>query len=346
MKVLIPVTSFTKSGGFRVLAKLADGLIEEGNEVYFLCASVEAPYHNTKAKIIYCNRLLGSKNNVIVLLVNLFISLVRLRSMRFDIVIANHSFTALPIYLSRIKGKYVYYIQAYEPEYYEYKTQWVKKIILKFLSEISYRLPFEQIVNADIYIGYKLIRARHVVTPGLDLNIFYPNKGDLGSKEKIKIGSILRKEEVKGSKYIVEAYKVLTKMQLPIEWHFAFVDEIFLVDVKDAILLNPHGDLNLSEYYRNLDIYICSGVSQFGAIHYPIIESMACNTLVITTPYYPSRKDNSIQIEPHSIESIVEAVLYAMTNPMEKFREVALEDVAQFDWKVVVSKFNRILEEL
>ncbi|WP_341479706.1 glycosyltransferase [Clostridium algidicarnis] len=70
--------------------------------------------------------------------------------------------------------------------------------------------------------------------------------------------------------------------------------------------MHPDGDDNLADYYRNLDILVAPGHIQLGAIHYPVIEAMACNVPVITTGYYPANDENSFIVPVKRPDKIAE----------------------------------------
>ncbi|HHQ4845633.1 TPA: hypothetical protein ACSQ1O_004481, partial [Aeromonas hydrophila] len=53
MRVVIPLLRFGRSGGERVISKLATGLINEGHDVIFVVPNGSGqPYYETDAKIV------------------------------------------------------------------------------------------------------------------------------------------------------------------------------------------------------------------------------------------------------------------------------------------------------
>jgi len=71
------------------------------------------------------------------------------------------------------RSKKIYYVQAYEPEYY-IGTKTIKGYLIAIISALSYHLPLKRIVNSPIYIRYKNLRANEFVPPGIDLKNFKP----------------------------------------------------------------------------------------------------------------------------------------------------------------------------
>ena len=128
MKILIPVLGFDRAGGYRVLSKLADELIMLGNEVQFLCPEgSEQPYYPTCATIAWIdekgflsnnNNKSGKKNNAFSIQKKLTRALRKIPKNSYDAVIANHALTTLPVKRAGLIPKALYYVQAYEPEYY------------------------------------------------------------------------------------------------------------------------------------------------------------------------------------------------------------------------------------
>ncbi len=353
MKILIPLlNSFGPQGGWRVLSQLANHWIEQGHSVAFLAhKSSNTPYFPTQATILWFDNEgnIHKKNDVNFKIpfsryFGISYALIRaLKKQNYDIVLATLSLTTWPIFLARIKSKKYYYVQAYEPTYYPLNK--FINLFYKILSKSSYYLGFEIIVNSEYYYRYKGIKSNKCVFPGIDFSIFFPKQNkNILKNEKIIIGTIGRTEKYKGTYYILEAFiKLKKEYNLNIELHIAFGDSN-LEKIDGIKIINIKGDCELSNYYRSLDIYICAGIYQLGAVHYPVIESMACGVPVITTGYYPSNNDNSWMVPMKNSDFIVKQILNIIEQP--KFTKIkinnAINDVQQFDWKTVSNKMINI----
>ncbi|WP_419870113.1 glycosyltransferase [Chryseobacterium sp. CT-SW4] len=353
MKILIPVVGvFGKAGGWRVLSKLASDWIDEGHEVNFLVyEQTLEPYFPTKANILYydLNGNIRTKNNPAA--TSPFLGPLKLRSVLIkilntltaDVVLANHCFSAYPVKKSKIEAKKFYYIQAYEPDYY-YKKD-LKTRIFKRISKKSYKLGLNMIVNAPMYLNYREIKTDMFVFPGLDMQNYRPSI-EKTNKSAFIIGTIGRTEEYKGTKYIIEAFKILReKLGEKIELHVAFGDPH--LEMEEGIkILKPDGDENLAKFYQSLDTYVCAGTVQLQAVHYPVIEAMACKIPVITTGYLPSSSLNAWIVPIKNSIEIANKVIEIMNEDSKQKVEKAYEDVKIFEWKNVSSKmityFNRI----
>lgn len=358
MKIVIPVTGFGKSGGFRVLSELANNWIRSGHDVMFISHVKSIPvYFPTTAKILWIDNSgnecdFQEKSKEYLTQKGIIQFLLTLNSLRialnkfcdgYDIVLANHSFSSYPVYFSRFKGKKWYYIQAYEPEYYA-MSKGFKNIFFYCLSYLSYYLPIEKIVNSHIYCNYKNIKTDKVVYPGLDLKIFYSKK-DIGKfNNPLRLGIIGRKEIFKGTKYAYDAFEKL-RTNLDAELWVAFGDsEVEDKNIKD---FQPKSDLELGDFYRNIDILIASGTVQLGAVHYPVIEAMSCGTPVITTAYYPADNTNAWIVPIHNSNSIVKSVLDIIENESINDKVLrSLSEVKQFEWEGVALKMIGEFENL
>ncbi|CAA7193881.1 glycosyltransferase family 4 protein [Chryseobacterium potabilaquae] len=352
MKILIPLVGvFGNAGGWRVLSKLADYWIAYGHDVSFLAyEKTSEPYFPTKARVFYYNLLGEIKNHnnsdaISPLFGPLYLRKALIKAMNFleaDIVLATHSFTAYPVKKSNIKAKKFYYIQAYEPDYY-YKKD-IKTRFFKWISKRSYKLGLNMIVNAPMYLSYKEIKTNMFVYPGLDMQNYSPAITKL-KQEKTILGTIGRKEEYKGTIYIIEAFKILQKKIDNIELHIAFGDKE--LEKNDGIkVLNPHGDQNLANFYKSLDMYICAGTIQLEAVHYPIIEAMACKIPVITTGYLPASSLNSWMVPIRNPHAISDQVLEVINNKFTDKMDNAYEDIKVFEWNNVASKMIDYFKEI
>lgn len=346
MRILIPITSFLKSGGFRTLSEFATKWVEQGHSVDFVQTVNSAPYFPTKANIILidCKGNEASKQCVecekrgINRLKGLQ-SFIHNNSYKYDVVLGNYNLVALFAILGSPK-RIFYYVQAYEPEFYPITS--VKHFVFHFLAYLSYKLSSIKIVNAELYRNYKGLHSKYVIPPGLDLNIFYPKIYAWDKKRPLVIGCIGRSEEWKGSGDVAKAVSILQAKGANIYFKVAFNP----VECEDYELVKPDGDENLSAYYRSLDVLVAPAKLQLGAIHYPVIEAMASGTTVITTGYYPANEDNSYIVpisNPEAIASVIEKIMNNYEEALEKINK-AHKEIQRFSWDVVSRDFINIFE--
>lgn len=350
MNILIPVLSLGKSGGIKVLSNLANYWTDMGNDVTIVISDqLNEPYYPVRCNIVYINskgekieKDSGIKTSSIAQLCAIY-KFLKKHSNNYDAVIANYNLTAYPIVLGSSAENF-YYIQAYEPEFYN-EFSGFRRYMNTFIAWYSYFLPFTRIVNSNLYTNYKNIVSDHVVYPGLDLNTYYPKIRERKDKdEKFIIGCIGRDILWKGSEDVSEAVKLLHKegydnIELVVAFHPVSYDKHKLVQ--------PDGDINLSDFYRSLDILITPGHIQLDAVHYPVIEAMATCTPLITTGYYPSNEDNSLIVrvkDPADIANKIKQVMNNYDVAIEKSK-LGLKDIEQFSWNNIASKFLKILSK-
>ena len=344
MKILVPILGFDRSGGYRVLSEFANYWISAGHTVKFLVPDTsQKPYFPTNADIISSDSLGRTHSELISVakkkhlqgFYNLLTLYRGLNSIgkNYDIILANQSLTTWPVRFARLgSAKRFYYIQAYEPEYYSLSKAPVKWL----LSKISYYLGFEPIVNAPIYCNYKNIKAKKVVPPGVDLNIFYPNNllKNLKNKDEIVLGCIGRKEPSKGTNYILDAFEKLWFEDKRYRLRVAYGNLPQKWKHPAAEIVVPKNDNELAEYYRSVVILIAAGTVQHGAAHYPVLEAMACGIPVVTTGYLPADRSNSWIVENRDAEAIKNAIISIVTDENYTDRVCrAFEALQEFAWE-------------
>lgn len=339
MKILIPVFGFGRAGGYRVLSCLSNEWKKSVDVEFITFEDSKIPYFPTDANI----KVLPLKLADNFLKKSYFLSKEMEKYEEEKIILANQNQTVWATLFSKEINKF-YYIQAYEPEFYnEYKGNIIKKNIQKFLAWLTYFMPLIKVVNADIYRNYKNIKSKYVIPPGLDLNIYYPKKLTKDNKKTLVVGCIGRVEEWKGSQDVGRAVEILHKKGLDIKLKVAFNP----VEYSNHELVKPDGDKNLADYYRSLDVLVAPGHIQLGAIHYPVIEAMACNVPVITTGYYPANNENSFIVPIKSPEKIAETIEKIYFNYEEAYKksQKSQEKIGEFAWEVVAKNFLDIIKK-
>jgi len=358
MKILIPILGFGRAGGNRVLAEFANHWIRDGHKVDFLVNEASSlPYFPTNAGIRWATnagKLISDAERAerSPRIVNGWINLVSLYGAiskigkDYDIILANHSLTAWPVALATCgSANKFYYIQAYEPEYYAL-GKGLKSRVLGWLSTRSYGLGLLQVCNAPNYIGYKNIRAKEWVPPGINFKLFFQKteSKDFSNAREIVLGCIGRKEPAKGIKFVLEAFEILYKQDQRFQLHVAFGNLPDGWAHPGLKVVVPRNDKELAEFYRSLDIMLAPGTVQLGAPHYPVMEAMACGVPVVTTGYLPASVKNSWIVEVGSSNSIVAAVNDIVSG--SEYRDKVLkasQDIAGFGWKSVAHKMLRFM---
>lgn len=360
MKILIPVLGFGAAGGYRVLSQLANYWQAAGHEVDFLVDyRAGAPYFPTVGNVLRFGpdgaigahggsqdqHRFATQGNALSILAGMARALQRIGG-AYDVILANHSLTAFPVWLARTGlAKKFYYIQAYEPEYYSLE-QGFKARVLAWLSRLSYRLPLCQVANAPIYIGYREIRADAWVPPGIERDTFHPRVTVPLAGRPTTLGVIGRHEPAKGTRYVLAAFEQLAETDPEIRLRVAFGNLPPGWSHPRAEVVAIEGDAQLADFYRSIDVLVAAGTVQLGACHYPVLEAMAVGTPVITTGYLPADAANAWIVPIKDSGAIAAAVRAIQTAPPGEIAARgarAHADVAAFYWEAVAAQFARHL---
>jgi len=357
MKILIPILGFGRAGGYRVLSQFANEWIKLGHDVDFLCPdSADEPYFPTSAGIVWVDgfgnvsRERNDKANPSgwYHVKSLYRGLNVLGS-KYDVVFANHSLTAWPVSLASCGvARKIYYVQAYEPEYYT-SAKSIKGYLLATLSALTYYLPLKRIVNSPIYFCYKNLRAVDFVPPGLDLAVFKPveTSRNIETVNPIVIGCIGRNEPEKGIIYALNAFELLCKNDSRFVLRVAYGNLPAGWTHKQCEIVVPNNDAELAEYYRSLDILIAPGTVQHGAPHYPVLEAGACGVAVATTGYMGATKETAWIVKNKDIESIVDSIVNIVSDNERRIKKKVkfLDETRNYSWEHVSEKMLKLFEK-
>ena len=343
LKILIPILGFDPGGGVRVLTQLANTWVQAGHRCVFLVPEgSRSPYFPVGAEIQYATSV-GVSDTCTTCTSKLPALMLLYRGLRevssqFDIVLANHSLTSWAVWLaSDARVKKFYYIQAYEPDYYP----WTRMPVKKMMARLSYLLPFEQLTNSDTYRAHG-IKPLAVIPPGIDLEVFTP-KPNQGPAEwsKVVLGTVGRKEPFKGTRFAMEAFRLLRQANSTCTIRVALGN----VDPEEGIEIVPiASDRELAQFYRSVDILLVACVGQHAAPHYPLIEAMASCTPVVHTGFFPGNEENSYVAVPSDAASIAAKVMEVLQDQRYAEKVAAarafVEDHLQ--WETIANKFIEV----
>jgi glycosyltransferase involved in cell wall biosynthesis len=351
MKILIPIVSFTRFGGARVLSELANQWLDMGHQVAFISAQSDLePYFPTRADIVYGTARADTPLWKRILLLR---RMVRERTDSSTIVLANHHLTAWAVWLAgaRCRRRAFYYIQAYEPEYHsDHPSRWRGRV-LTGLARLSYALLPRQIVNAPLYYDYPGITAIDWIPPGIDPERFYPEPRppqDYSASRPMVLGCIGRHEPWKGTGDVFDALRLLRQRGAPVTLRSAYNVPAGYDDLSDGVAqVIPANDAELGEFYRSCDVMIAPGWVQLGAPHYPVIEAMACGVPVITTGYMPADAANAWLVPVRDAGAIADTVEAMLREPqMMRLRaERGLQQIAGFAWPELARRFVALFDQ-
>lgn len=355
MNILIPVLGLTPAGGNRVLSKLATEWQKLGHRVTFLSPEGGGkPYFPTDAEVVWFNanaEIVDEPDFSARSLGNFKFFLAMRRAILtiekgYDVVLLNHSLSVWPAIAAGVRWKCFYYIQLYEPEVFFTLPSVRMKILTAFLWATYYAIPKEKcFVNSPIYVGYKNIRtAAPVIPPGMDLDLYWKKPFE-GFPSKLTIGIIGRKDIWKGTAQAVDSVKELISRGLDVQLKVAYghhLPESKLKGLEGRIeVVVPKNDKELADFYRSVDIMFALATIQLGAPHYPVIESMASGTPVVTTGYFPGDANTTFLVplnDPKSVADCVEKMVAEDVSVISHTMDLAREKVLDLSWENVSSK--------
>jgi glycosyltransferase involved in cell wall biosynthesis len=325
MKILIPVLGFSRAGGARVLAELANEWIKRGHEPVFLVPDTsQEPYFPTRAPVLWANgrgAVSGTRERKAQApgryhLKALYRGLRRIGALH-HVILANHSLTAWPVFLAACgEARKFYYVQAYEPEFFTSRRT-PKGYALAALSALSYQLPLTRIVNAPLYLRYRNLRASRMVPPGIDLEVFSPRADarDDPAGGSIVLGCIGRVEPEKGTIYALRAFEALARRHARMRLRVAYGGLAPGWSHPRCEVVVPRNDRELAEFYRSLDVLIAVPTVQQGGPHYPVLEAWACGVPVVTTGYMGASERTAWMVRNRDPSSICAAVEEVIADP-------------------------------
>ncbi|AOR64666.1 glycosyltransferase family 4 protein [Pectobacterium wasabiae] len=342
MKILIPILGFGKSGGERVLSKLATELVNKNHDVIFVVPEKKAtPYYPTKAKVVTTKQVTNS-NRYINLILSMYYMRKCCRNLNPDVVIANFNITAYIVAFLPKKIKKFYYVQAYEVIFFKNK-------FLKFCAYMTYFLPLKKIVNHEFILPREVNNYVSIVPAGIDTGVFYPNiKKQYGKKNAI--GIIGREERHKGTSDMISAllkWNGRENIHLNVAVYLSDIDKRKLENSGVEFSFFPiSNDEELGEFYRKNDLMLAVGLVEDGAFHYPCAESMACGCIVISN-YSPLAYTKSrFKIDTFNENVIIEKLNeFNQLTISEVENEIKINsfEINKISWEKIGDKFNKAL---
>lgn len=360
LKIVIPLLGFGRAGGFRVLSELATHWQRFGHEIVFLVDATEGnttPYFPTEAKIDIVETsgiklTKGALQKIERVLRGTWGLAYALSSAYkdWDIILASRDLTAYPVRFCRSVARKYYYIQAYEPDFYDHRySSLVSRIFdagLQWASRLSYKLQLERIVNSPLYLRYREVEASSWVPPGINPHIFYPARECRSTSKNFIIGCIGRKEAIKGASILIEGYRLAHRQDPSLRLRIAFNrPSSDLWDPECMEVVEPKGDRDLADFYRGCDAIVAFGAHQHGAFHYPTLEALACGVPLISSPYLPANQSNAWIIENSTVEGVAEAILgcsRASKDLVSSRIQAGLDCVGEFEWDKVANRMINI----
>lgn len=230
-------------------------------------------------------------------------------------------------------------------------------VFTKPIHNIDYFFCLTKIAQQSLnYLGIK--NKSEIQGIGIDFNIFKPNEKTIARKALnlpidckilLYIGKL---DQYKGSDKLIKAYQILKA-----KYNLILVivganesDKFYQPAVQSGAIIFPRQSHNvLVKFYQASDVFVMPGSKQYnlwGGIGINTIESLACNTPVITgtLSHFPEsiNKIGMLASKPYEIINAVEYML----NNYNKFNDC--RDIARkhYDWSLIANNTFNIYEKL
>ena len=345
MNITIPVMGFGRAGGFRVLSKLADYLIERGVGVSFLAPFDRAtPYYPTNAYIEKVYYPFSKVRYAKVIFSFIAMSFALARNKSDFIFFSEHLLSYACFFNFRKRTKKVYYIQAYE-------VNLVHGKFFKIIAYLSYYFGHKKIVNSYGLLPEKF-RYQGIVPAGVDIELFKKKENHLWGKTIPSVGIIGRVEPWKGTKEVVKVLeRMVAEQVLNFKVNIAIHQPALSTNL--AKLTSFHAiknDAELAAFYQSNDILLAVGLIEDGAFHYPCAEGMA-TSLVVISNYSPLTKtDSEFAISTFDSEEIYEKLNLALSLSKDSFQQECLNNrkiiEREYSWDSIAEKLDIVLRKL
>ncbi len=347
VKITFPTYGFAASGGFRVLAELANGLAERGHDVTILTQaddSVVERFFKERTSSGVCRAHILKRG----LMPKRFLGGVRLLASsipKSDAVVATYSLTAYPTLIAsaQAKGRPFYLVQHYEPIFFS-------SPLLRNLVKLTYMFP-ARIAVVSRWLQERLRRFGRrsvVINPGINHRIFRPHETKPEGIAKIlyfhrpadrwrgfqDLLEALRLVRLDGCKLLVvsETGKSLGDVKPPIP-----VEEV-----------RAPTDYDLAKLYSSCQVFVSA--SWYEGFGLPPLEAMACGAPVVTTDSggirdYAVHERNALVVPPRNSTLLSQAIerLVHDAELAERLRRNGLVTAMSFTWEKTVSLFENFL---
>jgi glycosyltransferase involved in cell wall biosynthesis len=351
LSLLIPTIGIDNRGGTRIYIELANILARRGHRVTILVPKRA----NTTTFAIDPKVILKPIGFAISQMEDIS-SIVRMMMLfplfnDCDVALANYYLTSFPIAFSSLfkrRRKNVNLIQHYEP-LASGESEKTFPRLKKWLAEISYRFPMEQIAVAN-WIAERVTRLSkrdvHIVYPNIDLSVFKPSDGSVRRVKNI-ILAFPGKDIWKGWDDFVQAFDHLQKKD-PLLKVVASSRFPCPLPPGPYIGVHPRDDNELVATYQAAGVYVHP--SWWEGCPLSPLEAMACGTPVVAAASegileYAVDGDNCLLVQPRATTELADALYRVLHDDQLRERIIAggYETVKRFAWPRMADQFEELL---
>lgn len=242
--------------------------------------------------------------------------------------------------LPRTKGKKLYFIQGFE-NWGKWTTEQVKETYKLGMINIVVTKWLKKIVNQS---GAECF----VIPNGIDFNVFNIDN-PITERNKYVISMLYHNNEIKGSKYGIEALIQLKKIFPQLQ--------VILFGIpkrpKDLPLwmryIHNATEGQLRYIYNQSSIYLCPSIKEgFGLTG---AEAMACGAAYVASDFgglheYVEEGRNVLLSAPKDVEGIIKNISYLFNNDEQRIQMAknGYQDIQKLNWNLSVDKFEALMK--
>lgn len=288
------------------------------------------------------------------------IALIRkIRKERPDIIHTHGYFAGifgrLSVLFSFRKIRMIHHYQTIFAEFYTKSNAFLEK----FFNSITSRIICVSDFVEKSYYEKELIKPQKTVVIYNCAEIGkYKPRNILGG-EKVRITIVASLREVKGHKYLIEAFEMLFDSKKNVELHIFGAgplekdirDKVAGYDIAKSVYFRGEID-NVSEELSKMDIFVLSSVRE--GLPLSLVEAMASGLACVATDVggvseVIDNNETGLLVPPRDPKAIYNALKFLIENP-EQAREMGTNARAKaekmFDCKIMVEKIENVYKEV
>jgi glycosyltransferase involved in cell wall biosynthesis len=347
MRIAFPMFGSGRTGGNKVIFKLANESIRRGHEVSLLFSrKIETP-PDTLARI---EEVASFPVPVVPYLAPTIVSAAsfpyakKLRG--FDVVVANYGPTCLAAKL--VGGENVkryYLVQHDETSFFSHLTveYWVTRLSYTAFEEGRIFVVSRWLQDM---IRKKCGYGSVIVPPGIDHDTYYPRSRGSHSGKRVLVLS--RGERWRGLKVFLDAMESVRKEVKDVKIIAAGHSGNPLRTSCPVEYVRPSDD-ELAELYASSDVFVLPSFLE--GLPVPPLEAMACGGAVVLTDCmgtrdYAVNRENCLMVPPKDSDSLAEAILRVITDDSlsGKLRRIGPSTAASWTYERMGRIFMDTLE--
>lgn len=354
LNIVIPLFGVSRGGGIRVIAELANGLVQRGHIITLITPPIISFPFPLDENVVLISRDENKNGNGFLGKFTDYLFIYKKSKIAGDIVLSNYYTTFFLGWVLKVFNgkKNVYFIQGYEPDFFDLKQNFSNKIKSN-LAKITYLIKPDLRITISQYIKDKIGKKDVlIINDGIDPKIFNAIVHEKSNRSKTIISSIALDIKRKGFCDFIKAIEILSDKRKDFEILLFSSQRDVKLDLSFPYsIVFPSSDLEIVECLQKSDIFIsASHLEGFGL---PGLEAMACGAALITSnsggiTQYAVSESNSLIFEVGNINALVVAIERLLDDSVlhQSIICEGLSTSKKFTWDIMCENFEKELSKL